>query len=84
MTGSPENTKAIEVQKCFASPSGKVLYGVLRKFIRPDEVLRPVDSMGRIDSMAVQYNEGKRAVWCHINALINKNVNEIKQKKAEV
>ena len=74
----------LEVQKCFVSPSGKVLYEVLKNFTKPDIAQIPLDSLGRIDPLMVQYNEGKRAVMAHIDALINKDLKEVKQKKAEL
>lgn len=84
MQVGPENIKVLEVQKAFDSPSGKVLYEVLKKFTKPDIVQVPLDSAGRIDPLAVQYNEGKRAVMCHINALIKKNIHKSNQEKAEL
>lgn len=79
-----ENARALEVQKCFDSPSGKVLYEVLKKFIKPDIIQIPTDGNGRIDPLAVQYNEGKRSVMVHINALINKDLSKEKQEKANI
>jgi len=43
-----------------------------------------MDSTGKIDPLAVQYNEGKRSVIVHINALINKDLSKSKQGKAEI
>ncbi len=73
---------ALSFQKCFDTPDGLTTLGGLEKFIRPDEVLLPKDSMGRIDPLQVQYNEGKRVVMAHIRAMLNKDINEIKQKEA--
>lgn len=81
---NPETAKILAVQKCVESADGKVLHEVLRKFCKPDEVRIPMDSTGKIDPLAVQYNEGKRSVIVHINALINKDLSKSKQGKAEI
>ena len=71
-------------QKAFDSPDGQVIYELLQELTKADMVQVPVDSVGKIDPLAVQYNEGKRSIMCQVDALIKKNVNEIKQEKAEV
>jgi len=83
MERSPENKKALEVQKVFVTSSGQVLYKMLEKFTTYNGP-PPRDVQGRMDALAVLYNEGRRSVMMYVNDLINKNVNEIKQAKAEV
>ncbi len=84
MERSPENKTALEVQKVFATSSGKTLYEALTRFVKPNVVQVPVDNTGRIDPLAVQYQEGKRAVMCQIDMWLKRNVNKVKQEKAEV
>ena len=79
-----ETARTLAVQKCLDTDDGKVLYEVLRNFIKPDIVQIALDNIGRIDPLAVQYNEGKRSVMAHINVLINKDLSKDQQKKAEI
>ena len=73
--------KAIDFKELFASEQGLRVLSDLEKYIKPNESANYLDATGKIDSYMMMKNEGKRAVWCHINALINKDLS--KKRKTE-
>jgi hypothetical protein len=77
------DNKAQDIQELFASDQGKRVLGYLKQFIKPDISKNKLDAMGRIDPYAMMKDEGKRAVWCHIDALLNKDLSKEKKVKAK-
>ena len=75
-----DDKKAQDVQELFATEQGLRVLGYLKEFIKPNISQNPKSTLGDVDVYMVMKNEGKRAVWCHIDALINKELGKDKQK----
>jgi len=76
--------KALDFQKTFDTDSGKRVRKLLKDFTGFGVAKVPVDESGRLDPYELARQEGKRSVMCHIEALLDKNVNEIKQESAKL
>lgn len=73
---------ALDIQKTFDTDSGKRTRKLLKKFTGYGIAKVPVDNNGRLDPYEMARLEGKRSVMCYIEAMLEKDVNESKQKKA--
>lgn len=80
----PEEKKelALTYQKLFASPDGRLVLNDLKRIARSNEVIKPVDTLGRTDPFEVVRNEGKRAVMVYIDNQLAKTFNQPKQENA--
>ncbi len=79
-----KKSKALDFQKTFDADSGKRVRRLLKEFTGYGVAKIPTDSNGRLDPYELARQEGKRSVMCHIEAMLNKDVNEVKQEKAEL
>ena len=79
-----KKSKALDFQKAFDTDAGKRVRELLKEFTGYGIAKVPTDSAGRLDPYELARNEGKRAVMCHIEAMLEKNINEKKQEKAEL
>lgn len=77
-------SNAMDFQKAFDTDAGKRVRKLLKKFTGYGIAKIPVDNNGRLDPYELARLEGKRSVMCHIEAMIEKDVNEEKQTKAEL